>query len=103
MDQGDTISEAFNQAMADYPTCRTNECMRFYGDEDLIVKNVWVDFGHSGYENGSFDYPYNTMAEGVNAVPVGGKITLKPGTTSETITTSKEFFLTAIGPATIGQ
>jgi parallel beta-helix repeat protein len=38
MNQGDTVYEAFNKAMADYPTCQVNDCMRFAGDESYKVK-----------------------------------------------------------------
>lgn len=40
MNQGWTVKDAFDQANADYPTCWTNSCMRFAGDEDFAVVPV---------------------------------------------------------------
>jgi len=40
MGQGWTIKAAFDQAGADYPTCATNACMRFAGDETFAVVPV---------------------------------------------------------------
>jgi hypothetical protein len=42
MSQGWTIKAAFDQANADYPTCATNACMRFAGDESFGVVPVVV-------------------------------------------------------------
>ena len=50
---------------------------------------VWVDFYYSGTEDGSFLHPYDTLAEGVAAVPNGGKIMVKASSTSETLTIDK--------------
>jgi hypothetical protein len=40
MNQGYSVREAFDFANADYPTCATNNCMRFAGDEDFAVVPV---------------------------------------------------------------
>jgi hypothetical protein len=40
MDQGWAVKDAFDQANADYPTCWSNACMRFAGDEDFAVVPV---------------------------------------------------------------
>jgi hypothetical protein len=40
MNQGWTVKDAFDQANADYPTCWTNDCMRFAGDEAFAVVPV---------------------------------------------------------------
>ncbi len=46
--------------------------------------SVWVDFTYTGTEVGTQSQPYNTLAEAINAVTVGGIITIKAGTTNET-------------------
>lgn len=70
----------------------------------LRTREKWVDFNYDGVEDGSFDMPFNTIAEAVAALPPGGHVHIKPGTTSETATLSKELrFDTPLGAATIGQ
>ena len=65
---------------------------------------VWVDFNYAGAENGTFDEPYNTLAEGVAAANAGDTICIKPGSSPETITITKAVTLRACGgPATIGK
>lgn len=65
---------------------------------------VWVDFGYSGSETGSFWSPYNTLTEGINAVATGGVVTIKTGVTGGTWTLSKAMTLRAAGgTVTIGQ
>jgi len=65
--------------------------------------NVWVDFNHSGTENGSYDHPYNTLAEAVTAASGGETICIKPGSSDETITITKVVTLgTCTGPVIIG-
>src|SRR5262249_30624815 len=44
---------------------------------------VWVDFTYNGAENGMFDHPFKTWAEGVRAVPRGGTVFIKPGSSTE--------------------
>jgi hypothetical protein len=39
----------------------------------------WVDFGWSGTENGLFDSPFSTFADGLSAVPDGGMLVVKSG------------------------
>jgi subtilisin family serine protease len=41
--------------------------------------DVYVDFGYTGLENGTFRHPYNTFAEGYNAVPTGGMMAIRAG------------------------
>lgn len=41
--------------------------------------NIWVDFGYLGLELGCFESPYNTLAEGVTAVPNAGTLIFKAG------------------------
>ncbi len=51
---------------------------------DLVT--VHVDFTYIGTESGTQGQPYNTLAEAINAVAVGGEIIIKGGITSETFT-----------------
>ena len=70
--------------------------------------DVFVDFGTSGSENGSFQNPFNTVLEGVNQtlptpladIPV---LSIKAGSTSETLTIAKPMTIKACGgTVTIG-
>lgn len=76
----------------------SSDPVTFYGP-------VWVDFNSSSStEDGTYDSPYKTLAAGVNAVPSGGTINIKPGLSHETMTISKPMTLVAIGGAArIGQ
>jgi hypothetical protein len=68
------------------------------------VEERWVDFAYGGFESGSFANPFNTLAEGLNAVPHGGMLNIKPGSSSETATISKRMTIRAVGgPVTLGQ
>lgn len=70
---------------------------------DVACYATWVDFAYSGPEDGSFANPYNTVAEGVSYVPVGGVLMIKAGTSAETPTISKAMRIEAFGGAvTIG-
>lgn len=46
--------------------------------------NIWVDFANSGSEFGCFEYPYNTLAEGLAHVPDQGTLIFKSGSTTAT-------------------
>lgn len=74
-------------------------------DPVSFVGPVWVDFNFSfPLHLGTYAFPYNTLAQGVSAVQVGGTIAFKPASSSETMTISKPMTLIAIGgAATIGQ
>jgi hypothetical protein len=64
---------------------------------------VWVDFNYSGFQFGTYTFPYSTLSQGVSAVASGGTIAIKPGASHETMTISKPMTITAIGgAATIG-
>jgi len=69
---------------------------------------VWVDFNFSfPIENGTFSFPYSTLAEGTNAVPSAGTIALnagiQPSDSTETLTISKPMTIISVyGPSTIG-
>jgi subtilase family serine protease len=66
---------------------------------------VFVDFNYTGFiADGSYDFPFSTLAGGINAVSPGGTIFIKTaGSSSETMTISKPMTITASdGAATIG-
>ena len=66
--------------------------------------NTWVDFAYTGTQRGTFDAPYRTLAGGVTAAPTGGRIMVKAGASSETLSVSKTVTLEAFGgTVTIGQ
>ena len=72
--------------------------------ESYNEEERWVDFAYGGFENGSFANPFNTLAEGLNAVPRGGILNFKPGSSRETATISKRMTMRAVGgPVTLGQ
>ncbi len=59
--------------------------IRVYECENFVVDiSIWVDFNYVGTELGTLSQPYNTLAEAIEAVAVGGTITIKAGITSET-------------------
>jgi hypothetical protein len=58
---------------------------------------VWVDFYHAGAESGTYDQPYNTLAEGVAAASAGQTVCIKPGSSSETLDITKQLNLRACG------
>ncbi len=64
---------------------------------DELARGVWVDSSYSGTETGSFEEPYNTVAEGVAAAPTNGYVNIKSGSTSETPTITKAVSLIAWG------
>jgi subtilase family serine protease len=69
-----------------------------YGD-------VWVDFNYTGgTQNGTYNYPFKTLAQGTNAVAPGGNIWIRTsGSSSETMVISKPLSIRAYsGPATVG-
>lgn len=65
---------------------------------------TWVDFASTvSPETGTFRAPFNTLAEGTNAVPSHGLVMIKRGSSSERMTISKPMTLKAAGgTATIG-
>ncbi|MHC4478516.1 MAG: clostripain-related cysteine peptidase [Planctomycetota bacterium] len=65
------------------------------------VDVIWVEFSYVGTENGSFDQPYNTLAEAVTAATGGETICIKSGSTSEIITITKPVTLRACGGTVI--
>lgn len=76
----------------------SSDPVTFYGP-------VWVDFNYTlPIRAGTFDFPYNTLADGVANVAAGAAIFFKgPTSSAETMTISKPMYTTAIGGAvTIG-
>lgn len=74
-------------------------------DPVTFLGPVWVDFNtpvHPG--NGTYATPFYTLALGISAVPTGGTIFIKPGSSTETPTVTKAMTLMSIGgAATVGQ
>lgn len=65
---------------------------------------TWVHFTYFGVENGSFTQPFNTVPEGVSAVPSSGNLIFKAGGSNWTGTVSKGMTMRAFGgQVTIGQ
>jgi len=68
--------------------------------------SIWVDFNYTGSpQNGTYDYPYNTLAQGTNAVSSGGTIIIKTaGSSPGRMTISKPMTIISVGgAATVGQ
>jgi hypothetical protein len=64
---------------------------------------MWVEFSYSGTEEGSFFRPYNSVAEGVSAVPIDGTVIIKSGTSPETLSVNKKLDMRSWnGTSTIG-
>lgn len=61
-----------------------------------VIVSPWVDFAHDGPENGSFQLPYDTLAEGLNAA-TRQLVTIKAGSTSATATISQPVTLRSFG------
>ncbi|HUC84434.1 MAG TPA: hypothetical protein VL970_04505, partial [Candidatus Acidoferrales bacterium] len=70
---------------------------------------VWVDFNYSGlFQFGDFDFPYETLAQGITAVVSGGTVAIdastQPSVSAETMTITKPMTIISVyGPSTIGQ
>jgi M6 family metalloprotease-like protein len=72
--------------------------------EWLTELETWVDFAYRATELGTFLFPFNTFFEGQNAVPLGGTLWIKTGTSSETASITKPMTLRAYnGPVSIGR
>ena len=69
------------------------------------LQTVWVDFTYTGIEEaGSFDRPFKTLADGIDAVDVGGEVIIKAGTTNEVLEIRDSVTIKSYnGKATIGQ
>ncbi len=66
--------------------------------------DAWVDFAYGSKEDGSFERPFNTFAEGMDAVYTGGVLHIKAGTSPETRHVNKAMRIESYGgPARIGR
>jgi hypothetical protein len=74
-------------------------------DPVSVTGPTWVDVNYAGgTQNGSFSFPYQTLSQGISAVPTFGALIMKPGTSHETNTISKAMTITSYGgTAIIGQ
>ncbi len=66
---------------------------------------TWVDFGHSGAESGTYQAPFDTVAEAVQATNPGGRVVIKAGSSSETSMLDPAGSVTIDsfrGPSTVG-
>ena len=90
-------------------TCNTHHDPGPYWDWTKFMSIVtgsggataWVDFNYGGTGSGTFAAPYHTLAEGVNAIPAGGILFIKAGTSGETLTIAKVMTIQAYGGPTI--
>ncbi len=72
--------------------------------EILANYDTWVDFPYTGTEEGSFERPYNTFAEGTDTVASGGTLHIKAGSSSETRQVKKPMKIEVHGgPVRIGR
>jgi hypothetical protein len=58
---------------------------------------VWVDAAQTGQGNGTACNPYGTVAAGATAVPIGGRVLIRPGLYAEPLTIARACSLEAIG------
>jgi subtilase family serine protease len=66
---------------------------------------TWVDYNYTGStQNGTYDHPYKTLAQGVSAVSASGNVWFKTaGSKVETMTITKALTIHALqGPVTVG-
>lgn len=66
---------------------------------------VWVDYNYTGStQNGTYDFPYKTLAQGVTAVSASGNIWFKTaGSKAEIMTITKALTIHALnGPVSVG-
>jgi hypothetical protein len=63
----------------------------------------WVEFDGSSSGNGLFDSPYRALADGVDAVPEGGMIVIKSGSSGQGMILTRPVLLNSwSGSAVIG-
>lgn len=74
--------------------------------EAMLGFNVdnWVGFDNTGTEDGTYDFPFNTLGEGLAATSDGGIVGILPGTSPEVLTIDQQVILRAVGgTVVIGQ
>ena len=69
---------------------------------------VWVNYSFGGSQNGTYQNPYATLAQGISAVTSGGTVAInaisQPSHSPSAVTISKAMTITSVnGPTTIGQ
>lgn len=70
----------------------------------VVPDGIWVDVSYAGTELGTWVEPYNTVQEGLNAVPTAGILAFKPGTQRWTGTINRAMTIRAWGGTmTIGK
>ena len=102
-----TISPNKYYAVAGYDLCTglgTPNGANLINALALYAGAVWVDFNYTGAtQNGAYDTPYKTLAQGTNAVPINGILAIKPGHSAVTTTISKPMtIISGGGVVTIG-
>lgn len=85
---GDAITDP--KAGLTFPRVNLGHAAESYTD-------TWVDFAHSGSEDGSKLAPFNTIAEGAAAVAPAGNLRIMNGTTGESPTVTDAMTLVAEG------
>lgn len=112
---GATYSTGYFQATLDFdPGDGTEDLAAIAAFDAFILKLdgptaiVWSDFAYGGTETGSESQPYNTLAEALGAVTVGGTVRIKGDTgdtsTPEAVTINQEVTLLAVnGAVQLGQ
>lgn len=83
-------------------TTRTRLQVRPFSEGDASIRvewltegEIWVDFAYNGSELGSFSNPFDTLAEGLIAIPYGGTLNIKAGSTPEAVTIRKRISIQA--------
>jgi hypothetical protein len=72
--------------------------------DSFTAPDTWVDFNWTGSQNGTFDFPFKTLAGGLNAAPWGSTLRIKAGHTTETNRISKRLLINSYGgTATLGK
>lgn len=74
--------------------------------EILTSGDEWVDFNWTGTQDGTEPNPFNTLAQGVNAMPFGATnhLYIKSGITREAMLISKQMQIISVGgPTILGQ
>jgi hypothetical protein len=62
---------------------------------------IYVDKTHVGSEDGSFEHPYNTVAEAVSVAPTGAIIGIRSNTYKEPQTIGKDLTLATYAATTL--